>query len=177
MRLREWQHAIQLGRLQGGAPASPVAHGCIALVQSGRIVFQGPPSTAISYFARHGALRLPRRLLAAALLACRARSAASCPQPRPPRGTARLPRLLAQADQLPAPSLKRCRHRRRNRCSAPAPHPTSAGFPCPPLTNPADHVMDVIATPPPSARGGSLAAGARCHSTESFMLQEPPVIE
>lgn len=55
--------------------------------------------------------------------------------------------------------------------------PSPAGFPCPPLTNPADHVMDVIATPPPSARGGSLAAGVRCYSTESFVLQEPPVIE
>lgn len=78
-------------------------HGLI-LLQTGRIVYQGPPSAAIAFFARHG-------------------------------------------------------------------------FPCPPLTNPADHVMDVIATPPPSARGGSLAAGVRCYSTESFVLQEPPVIE
>ncbi|KAI7840440.1 hypothetical protein COHA_005866 [Chlorella ohadii] len=78
-------------------------HGLI-LLQTGRIVYQGPPTAAIAFFARHG-------------------------------------------------------------------------FPCPPLTNPADHVMDVIATPPTSARGGSMAAGVRCYSTESFVLQEPPVIE
>lgn len=37
--------------------------------------------------------------------------------------------------------------------------------------------MDVITTPQVSARGGSLSAGVRCYSTESFVLQEPPVIE
>ncbi|KAL4427313.1 hypothetical protein ABPG77_003222 [Micractinium sp. CCAP 211/92] len=43
-----------------------------------------------------------------------------------------------------------------------------AGFPCPPLTNPADHVMDVI-TP------GLLPRQDSCSSI--LQLQEPPVIE
>ena len=42
------------------------------------------------------------------------------------------------------------------------------GYPCPPLTNPADHVMDMISP--------QIHADGRVHST-SFRLQEPPVIE
>lgn len=44
----------------------------------------------------------------------------------------------------------------------------SHGFPCPPLTNPADHLMDVISCSP------HVHATARA---ASFVLQEPPVIE
>ncbi|PSC67254.1 ABC transporter G family [Micractinium conductrix] len=68
----------------------------LLLLQEGRIVFQGPPSTAVTVFAK-------------------------------------------------------------------------AGYPCPPLTNPADHVMDVI-TP-------RIVANSRAPSYSNLRLQEPPVIE
>lgn len=58
------------------------------------------------------------------------------------------------------------------------------GFPCPPLTNPADHVMEVISggaggSPLDSARSGTEGGGMgpRTCSAASLQLQEPPVIE
>ena len=50
----------------------------------------------------------------------------------------------------------------------------NAGFPCPPLTNPADHVMDIIT---PRASGIDPANEDASGRSLSLRLQEPPVIE